>query len=86
MFIQIHTNDEIEVNGKVIGWATTYNQARSKNREAFPGIEHEKCVFWPMTEDRTRREYHIINHRLDDTSGKWNEATIAEMIKLVEAA
>ena len=83
--ITIHTNDEVHVDGRRIGWASTYNQASTRNREKFPRLSADegakKFVFWPMTQDGTRDRYVIIDERLDDLAGGWNEVAILAAIE-----
>ena len=85
--IEIRTNDEVSIDGKVVGWASTYNQASSKNRDKFPRLENEaasnKFVFWPMTPNRIRADHIIVDDRLDDRNGGWN---VAELTLAIEKA
>ena len=81
MAIQHHTNGEVTINGKRIGWADTYMQARTKNPATFLRIEapHDAFVFWPMTGDGVRGEHVVINERLYDDSAKLNVAALARL-------
>jgi len=81
MTIQHHTNGEVIIDNRRIGWADTYMQARTKNPDKFPKIDapHEAFVFWPTTESGIRGDHIVINERLYDQSAKLNVAAIERL-------
>lgn len=74
-----HSNDELVADdSKSIGWAMTYRQAKTKApSNAYPRVENANraFVFWPMTADRVRRGFVVVNEPLY-VAGKLNVAAI----------
>lgn len=86
MTVQHFTNDEVAIENKRVGWASTYMQARTKavvngNETKFPRIDnpHEAFVFWPMTESGVRGSFVVVNERLYDQSNRLNEAALRRL-------
>lgn len=77
--MNLHTNDElVAANFKSIGWAMTYLQAKAKaSSNTYPRVSdaHRAFVFWPMTADRVRRQFVVVEEPLY-VDGKLNVAAI----------
>lgn len=81
MQIQHHTNDEVTINSKRVGWAQTYLQARTKGHSELPKIEtpQQAFVFWPMTDSGVRAAYVVVNEPLYDGASKLNVTALAQV-------
>lgn len=73
-----YTNDELELDGRVIGWAMSYRQASRKVSRKLPATAdiHNAFVFWPVTKNFVRGDFVVIEEPLYNGASLNREAVM----------